>query len=270
LLSIATDGLDSRMENVEFDGIRIEYELTGGAEPVVLPHARPFAGWYGPLAQALDRTVLRYRRSAPRDRPFGLEEDAALCARLLDRLGIEHPDVVGHSYGGLIALELARSRHGVDPRSVALLEPATIGLLPPDEAASRLGVLLEEASSDGPEAAMRTFLRVVCGEDGAAQLDKLVPGAVDEAIAHADGFFAVEFPAAIRWTFVPDDVRADLPILLVRGTASAPRSAEAAEIVRSWFPGSELRVLAGASHLLVAEEPGLIARRIAEFWSGSA
>jgi pimeloyl-ACP methyl ester carboxylesterase len=190
-----------------------------------------------------------------------------LCAGLLARLGIERPDVVGHSYGGLVALELARD-HGVDPRSVALLEPASIGLLPPDEAAARMGALLQAAQSDGP-AAMSTFLRVVCGEDGTAKLDRLVPGALEEAMANADAFFAVEFSAAIRWSFAPSDVRADLPVLTVRGTESAPRSAEAADIVRSWFPGLATHVLNGASHLLVAEEPTAIAKRLAEFWSAT-
>jgi len=256
------------MEHVEFDGVQVEYELLGDGDPVVLPHARPFVSWYEPLAGALDRAVLRYRRSVPSGASWRVEDDAVLCARLLARLGVERPDVVGHSYGGLVALELARD-HGVEPRSVALLEPATIGLLPADEAAARMGGLLRAAQSDGP-AAMSTFLRVVCGEDAAAKLDRLVPGAVDEAVAHADAFFAGEFPAAIRWSFAPGDVRADLPVLIVRGTASAPRSVEAVEIVRSWFPGSATQVLDGASHLLVAEEPTAIAARLTEFWSTAA
>ena len=96
-----------------------------------------------------------------------------------------------------------------------------------------------------------------------------MPGALDEAMAGADAFFAVELPAAIGWSFAPGDVPADLPVLAVRGTESAPRSVEGAEIVRSWFPGSATHVLPGASHLLVAEEPVAIARRLREFWSGS-
>ena len=206
------------MERVEHDGVRIEYELLDGGKPtVVLPHARPFVSWYSPLAGALDRATLRYRRSVPPGRSWRIEDDAVLCARLLTRLGIERPDVVGHSYGGLVALELARD-HGVDPRSVALLEPD-------------------------------------------------VPGALDEAIVNADAFFAVEFPAAIRWSFALADVREDLPVLTIRGTESAPRSVEAAEIVHSWFPRSAFHVLDGASHLLVAEEPAAIAKRLTEFWA---
>ena len=60
----------------------------------------------------------------------------------------------------------------------------------------------------------------------------------------------------------------DLPVLTIRGTESAPRSVEGAEIVRSWFPGSGTQVLKGASHLLIAEQPAEIAERLREFWSG--
>jgi pimeloyl-ACP methyl ester carboxylesterase len=267
LLPFVAEGLDADMEHVEFDGVRVEYELFGNGDPVVLPHARPFVSWYGPLAGALDRAVLRSRRAAPRDRPWSVVDDAALCARLLARLGVERPDVVGHSYGGLVALELAR-HEGVRPRSVALLEPATVGLLPPDEAATRMTALEEAARADA-QAAMGTFLHVVCGADSAATLDRLVPGALDEAMAGADAFFAVELPAAIGWSFAPGDVPVDLPVLTIRGTESAPRSVEGAEIVRSWFPGSATHVLPGASHLLVVEEPAAIARRLREFWSGN-
>ena len=72
---------------------------------------------------------------------------------------------------------------------------------------------LEEAARADAQAAMGTFLHVVCGADSAATLDRLVPGALDEAMAGADAFFAVELPAAIGWSFAPGDVPVDLPVL---------------------------------------------------------
>ncbi len=150
------------MEGVELDGVQVEYELLGDGEPVVLPHALPFVSWYTPLAQAMDRAVLRYRRSVPAGRSWRVEDDGVLCAQLLTRLGIERPDLVGHSYGGLVALELARD-HGVEPRSVALLEPAMIGCSP--RKMQRAG--WRRSCRQRNEAAGHEpldLLRVVCGE----------------------------------------------------------------------------------------------------------
>jgi pimeloyl-ACP methyl ester carboxylesterase len=119
---------------LELAGIRVGYRLTGSGPPVVLPHARPFVRWYEPLIERLSGyRLLAYHRDLPDDPSWGVPDDARLCTELLAHLGIERPHVVGHSYGGLVALELARA-DPAGPRSLALLEPATTGLLPPAEA----------------------------------------------------------------------------------------------------------------------------------------
>ena len=255
------------MDHVVLRGLPVEYELLGEGEPVVLLHARPFVRWYRPLIPALQgRAVLRYQRPTPDDPSFGIEDDAALCAGLLAHVGIERPHLIGHSYGGIVALELARQR-AVDARSLALLEPATTGLYPPEDAAPRLAPILAAARADGPEAAMDVFLRMVCGDDGRERLDRLVPGAVDDAMDNAPGFFAVELPAVIRWSFTPADAaRIDRPVLNVLGSESSPRFAEGAAILQSWFPTAERCLLPGLNHLLMAQEPAVMAERLEQFW----
>ena len=121
------------MNQVDFDGVTVDYELTGSGGHVVLVHAWPFVGWYVPLIEALsDHSVLSYRRSVPLDgRPFSIDDDAAVCARLLDHVGFERPHVVGHSYGALLALALARSRTGgAAPRSPCSNRPAAACSIP--------------------------------------------------------------------------------------------------------------------------------------------
>jgi pimeloyl-ACP methyl ester carboxylesterase len=255
--------------HVELTGVRVGYRLTGSGPPVVLPHARPFVRWYEPLTRRLSGcTVLAYHRDLPDAPAWGVPDDARLCTRLLAHLGIERPHVVGHSYGGLVALELARA----DPaaaRSLALLEPASTGLLPPAEAATQMAGLVEAARTRGPVATMEQFLDAVAGPDGPRLLDQLVPGALADARTHAERFFAVELPAAIRWSFGPADARAvDVPVLYLRGGASSPRFAQAATIIGQYFPAAPLRVLAGANHLLPAQRPATIAALLARFWAG--
>ncbi|MDO9020717.1 MAG: alpha/beta hydrolase [Deltaproteobacteria bacterium] len=63
----------------------------------------------------------------PGDLPFGYELDVAAVARVLDRVdGAVH--LVGHSYGGLVALTLARTQPR-RVRSIALYDPVAFGVL---------------------------------------------------------------------------------------------------------------------------------------------
>ena len=101
------------MDRFEFDDIELSYQLHGRGERVVLVHASPFVSWYGPLvAQLADFSTLTYRRHLrPLDgggyRPLTVAEDAAICARLMDHVGWSTAHIVGHSYGCLVALQLA-------------------------------------------------------------------------------------------------------------------------------------------------------------------
>ncbi|MET0458409.1 MAG: alpha/beta fold hydrolase [Ilumatobacteraceae bacterium] len=255
------------MRTVEIGGRSVEVDVAGRGDPVLFVHARPFASWYAPLVAELDdHTTIVYRRPVGDPDSFSIEGDAALVSGLLAELGIDRPHVVGHSYGGLLALELARQGE-VRARSLALLEPAAMGLVEPAEAASRAAGLLELARTAGPVPAMEAFLQAVCGPDGQGRLDELVPGAAAEAAAHAPGFFTAELPAVVRWSFGAEDAAdLDVPILNVVGGDSAPRFAESAAIIHEWFPGAAPVAVAGATHLLVAQAPGAIARQLREHW----
>ena len=258
-----------RVQRVELDGVHVEYELTGQGEPVVLLHARPFVMWYLPLvAELRHMSVLRYRREAPAS--WRIEDDARLCTRLLGVLGIRRAHVIGHAYGGIVALELARQGRA-ELRSIALIEPATIGLLPPDDAAARTDPLVAMARTEGAGTTMDRFLRAVTCPEGPEVLDELVPGALTDALSHAAGFFAVELPAAARWTFAAEDATGiGLPVLHLRGGASAPRFAEGAALVESWFPAAEHRMLDGVDHLMMARAPEATAALLGRFWRSAS
>jgi pimeloyl-ACP methyl ester carboxylesterase len=72
-------------------------------------------------------------RRWPAGKPFHFREDVAMLAELLD----EPAHVVGHSYGGLLALQLALARPDA-VRRIAVYEPVAFGLLDePEDAAAR-------------------------------------------------------------------------------------------------------------------------------------
>ncbi len=69
----------------------------------------------------------------PAGKPFHFRQDVARLAELLD----EPAHLVGHSYGGLLALQLALARPDA-VRRIAVYEPVTFGLLDePADAAAR-------------------------------------------------------------------------------------------------------------------------------------
>lgn len=87
-----------------------------------------------PFRRVLAPDLLGYGTSTPwpADAPFDLDEDLRLIEALIE--GVRGPfDVVGHSYGGLVALRFAL-KHPRDVRSLALYEPVAFGVLyePPD------------------------------------------------------------------------------------------------------------------------------------------
>ncbi len=257
------------MATTEIEGRQVDVEVSGDGEAVVFLHARPFVSWYGPLLGRLGGySTVVYRRAVDDRTSFGIEDDAALVEALLPQLDIERPHVVGHSYGGIVALELARRRR-VGLRSLALLEPATTGLLDPAEARVRTAPLLELVREQGAHAAMEVFLDTVCGASGRARLDELLADAAADGREHAAAFFAAELPAVIDWRFRPEDATSiDLPVLNVSGSTSEPRFAESAEIIAAWFPAARHVTIPGATHLLMADAPVETAGHLRSFWAG--
>jgi pimeloyl-ACP methyl ester carboxylesterase len=104
----------------QLEGARVHYLERPGAEPaIVLIHGLPGT------AHDFDRVtrLLPGRRTIALDRPgfgfssgghYAFERQLTLLGALLAQLGVERPVLVGHSYGGTIALAYAARR----PRAV--------------------------------------------------------------------------------------------------------------------------------------------------------
>ena len=117
---------------------------------------------------------------------------------------------------------------------------------------------------------MDRFLGAVCGEGYRDLLDRLVPEAFADAIAHADDFFRVELNAVAEWNFGADEAhRIDVPVLNVVGAESAPRFVHGATLIRTWLPHSLDYELPGTGHLMMAQNPKPLAERLERFWSDS-
>ena len=100
------------------DGTRLHYLERGAGSPIVLLHgnavnAEDFvvSGLVHRIAQrhrviAFDRPGFGYSER-PRDRLWNAAAQAQVVHRALERIGIDEAVVLGHSWGALVALELA-------------------------------------------------------------------------------------------------------------------------------------------------------------------
>ncbi len=258
------------MDLVEFDDVELSYQLRGHGERVVLVHASAFVTWYDPLVEHLTNcSTLSYRRhlekGGDRYRPLTVAEDAAICDRLMEHVGWPTAHLVGHSYGALVALQLALTSPD-RVRSVALLEPAARGISSSAAVLAALQPVIAAYTAGDTPTAVDLFLRHVCGGGYREPLERAVPGAFDEALVEADLFFQAEIPAVQQWSFGPTEAeQIAQPVLNVLGADSVQRFVEGSELVQSWFPDAERLSVPDAGHLLMVQNPTALAQGLEGF-----
>lgn len=128
---------------VSVDGLDLHYVRAGNGPPVVLLHGRDGAlqeytlSIFDELALTYDVTAFDrpgYGHSGwPQHAELSLEVQVALLRQAIETLNIEKPLLVGHSYGGAVALRYALD-YPEDVRNVVLLAPTSFMEEPPDGA----------------------------------------------------------------------------------------------------------------------------------------
>ena len=94
-------------------GGKLELRVSGEGSPVLLIHGTGGAAWFGSVAHLASRhRVVDYdRRGFGRSTPLGvrgyLDAQVADAITLIEKLGLHNAVVVGHSWGGIVALGLA-------------------------------------------------------------------------------------------------------------------------------------------------------------------
>jgi pimeloyl-ACP methyl ester carboxylesterase len=192
-------------------------------------------------------------RSGALDALDSIESLAAFTLELLDRLQIPRAVVLGHSMGGAIAQELARS------------QPARVRALVLSATAARF---------DGIEHAIATTRRIVEGKERRAFVKQLyAPDAPPEVMQR--GFLedlktdprAVlgDYEAIQRWQGGARSGEIRVPTQIVHGEHEVPELAAAAAELAKAIAGARLAVIPGAAHKLPIEQPAALAAQIREF-----
>ncbi len=271
------------MKRASLDGVELEYVVEGSGEPVFLIHGSILADYLSlvraePTLTKQYRTISFSRRgfagSTHHTGPFSIPLQASDCRKLMHHLSIDRAHVVGSSYGGGIAIQLAVDNPEY-VRSLSLLEPvlpaAMLSVSPKAQqflqAIAPIGQMYQQGNKAG---AIEAFMRLVAGPDYRTMLDRNMPGAFDQAVADADTFFRIELPAMQEWSLTMEDAnRIKQPVLFIGGAESvfAPFAKELGEVMNKWFPQAETITLPGVTHAFPIENPKGTAQALAGFFA---
>jgi pimeloyl-ACP methyl ester carboxylesterase len=267
------------MNRAQIDGSALEYKVRGAGEPVVLVHGSHIADAFAPLLAESVLTeryrLIQYHRrgfagSTHPDGPLSIVQQAADCRALMQHLSVPCAHVVGHSYGGAIALQLALDAPQA-VHSLALLEPALLTVPSAPQFMEALGPVLQMYETGNKTGAVDSFLQAVVGPEYRSVLDRVLPDAFAQATTDADTFFRIELPALQQWSFTQADAgRITQPVLTVLGGDSHtlwPGWIEVHQLVQVWLPQAEAFVLKGTTHGLQLIDPRGMAEGLAGFFA---
>jgi len=256
------------MPQFEHDRASVHYEISGEGKPLLLiaGTASDGASW-GPLLPLLPgrRLILIDNRGSGQttvEGPIEVAEMMADCAALLDHLGLDGVDVVGHSLGGAIGLMLAARFPGKVGRLVTMAS-GTIS------AANR--VLFHDLSrlyfTMVPQDFFRLLYQWLFSEPFFVNEANVTGAALASTMykhRQSPGDFARQVAALDRAALV-DLTTIACPVLSLSAELDLLARPKAVAELHRTVPGVEFVTIAGAAHSIHWEKPAETAAAITAF-----
>ena len=251
-------------------GAEIEVASKGSGEPLVYLHgAFGYRGWH-PFMDALAENFTVYAPIQPgfvdsTPGPEDLDELLDLVLYhfdLLDALGLEAPNVVGHFLGGMIAAEMAAIR----PDSISKLVLA-----------APAGIWLDdEPGVDYFATPMEELRGILFADPNSDAAKSVLPEPADDLERGTQILERVRSLATVGkflWP-IPDKGlkkrmgRIKAPTLVVVGDQDKVVPASYGNEFASRIAGASVQTIAGAGHMMMIEQPGEFARVVKGFLQG--
>ncbi len=262
------------MDDIEIESGSLKARSVGVGQPVLLIHGAFAPDIFGPMIKNERLAAYRfveYRRRGHIDSAANVEgESLADYARdalaVVDHYGLEQVDVVGHSYGGRIALEVARLAPS-RVHTLIVLEPGAPPDLEVPDTSVRNGFVESAAAY---KAGMRSealdiALAGVGGPSSRVDLSAVLrDGWYDQAVEDLGVLFNHELPA--QWGLRMSDLAAmGMPSCVVQGEHSKAFFAQVCAAVAEELPDCQTVTAPGATHWLPAGWPDAVAPVLADF-----
>ena len=258
-----------------FDGREVAWGVVGSGPPVVAIHGTPWSSWN--LRHVINALAAEYRLyyfdllgygcSDKRDGDVSLGVQNDLLATLLDHWRLDRPIVVGHDFGGAVAL---RTRLLNNRRFAALVLIDAVAVRPWGSEFFRHVQQHEQAFAGVPaymhEAMVRSYVQTAAHHDiDPAVLERIVQPWLGEAGQRA--FYRQIAQASQSYTdeVQPHYGEIDEPALVLWGAADSWIPSERGETLASALPDARFERIPDAGHLVIEERPEELVARIQPF-----
>jgi pimeloyl-ACP methyl ester carboxylesterase len=204
----------------------------------------------------------------PHARPMRLDDELALLRPVFDAAG-KRFHLVGHSFGGAVALKAALAHRG-RLLSLVLFEPVLFSVLvaaaPGSAAAQEIVAVREDTTrlvgAGDLVAAARRFIDYWMGDGAWAA----TPPARQPALAAAMSSVIPEWHAAFdEPTALPALATIDTPTMLMTGTRSKASARAVTRLLATVLPRAQVVEVEGADHMAPLTQPGRINPLIERF-----
>lgn len=260
------------LREIEVDGIRLRVAIRGTGRPLLL--LMGIGGnleMWQPFEEALDgREIQTITVDAPGTGgstgyrfPRRMSGLAQTMDQLLGVLGYDQVDVLGVSFGGVLAQQLAHQAPGRVRRLVLAATGPGLGGVPGSPRV--LWALATPRRYYQPD-----YFRRIAGRiyGGAARRDPdaMLHGSLAR-FAHAPSFsgYLAQLYAIAGWTSLPWLVRLPQPTLVIAGDDDPVVPPINGRILGRLIPGARLHIVPGGGHLFLLERPTEIATIVTEF-----
>jgi pimeloyl-ACP methyl ester carboxylesterase len=251
------------------DGTTISYQRSGNGTPLVLVHGTGGSSkrWDSILPElakqftvyAIDR---RGRGESGDTDSYNIEREFEDVAAVVDSMN-EPVYLLGHSYGGICALEAARLTRNI-ARLVLYEPPLPMAGKPiyPEGTIQRLELLLDAGDREG---VITTFVREIVRMP-AHEFERYRSSPVWAARVAAAHTLPRELRAHEAYQFNAERFKSiNIPVLLLVGSDSPDFFQSSIERIHAALPNSRIVVLPGQQHIAMDTAPEMFVREVLTF-----
>jgi pimeloyl-ACP methyl ester carboxylesterase len=260
----------TRTETVRVAGLRLRVRRDGQGPPLPLINGlgASLEMWSPLRPQLPGRELITFDlpgagRSSVSCVPLRIRGTAKVVAGLLEKLGVTRTDVLGYSFGGVVAQELAHRDPSLVDRLVLAATAAGWPSWPP---AAYVALLMMTPARYHDRRLAKAIVPVVAG-GRTARDPAVLRDSIEQRVACPPSTlgYLQQLYAVTEWTSQPWLGQIRQPTLVLHGSRDPIVPVVNAWLMACRIPNARLREVPDAGHLLLLDEPERSGREIGRF-----